>query len=126
MPASAFVTLEPHDRWALDVLVGHLRQRRTPIGLVDYIVQNWRDNVWKAESSRRMGRTAGTIVLIGLTTYRSYVVGWEVEQTRRQGHHLLGIQIHADQTHLVPGGLSPENVLPWDVERIHATLVSWT
>jgi hypothetical protein len=121
----AFVSFQTQDRWAFEALVQGARERQTPIDFVGFGHQNRLDTSWRAETTGRLLPTRGTIVLIGLTTYQSNDVLWAIEETLRLGHHLFGVQIHGDQTHVVPAGLPPQNVVRWDHDRIHDWLVAW-
>jgi len=97
----AFVSFEMEDRWARDFQ--QAKDKRNDIEFVDYSVQNPFDTSWKTQCKERIGRTKGTIVLIGATTYSSDAVAWETAETGRQGHYIMfGIQVSRDNTYTVP------------------------
>jgi hypothetical protein len=125
MSARAFVSFQAQDRWAFEALVHGARERQTPVDFVDFPHQNRLDTAWRAETTGRLLPTNGTIVLIGLTAYQSSDVLWAIEETLRLGHYLFGVQIHHDQTHVVPAGLAPQSVIRWDHDTIHDWLVRW-
>lgn len=114
------------DRWARDFLAQQAKDKRNDIDFVDYSVQNPFDTSWKTQCKERIGRTKGTIVLVGKTTAKSEAVLWEIAETRRQDHYLFGIQINSDQTHPVPAGLPSANVIRWNFEQIVKWLATWT
>lgn len=125
MGPRAFISFEMEDRWARDFLVRQARDTRTDIDFVDYSVKSPWDNSWKTQCRERIARTKGTIVLIGPTTYSSDAVTWEISETLRQNHHMFGIQIHSDRTHIVPNGLARSTVIRWDFEQITRRLATW-
>lgn len=126
MPPRAFISFEMEDRWARDFLVQQAKDKRNDIEFVDYSVQNPWDSSWKTQCKARIGRTSGTIVLIGETTHTSDAVIWEIAETARQGHYIFGIQIDSNKTHPVPPGLSGGNVIRWDFQQITSWLATWT
>jgi hypothetical protein len=69
MAPRAFISFEMEDRWARDFLVQHGKDKRNDIEFVDYSVQDAFDSAWKTQCRERIGRTKGTIVLVGPTTY---------------------------------------------------------
>jgi len=111
------------DRWARDFLIEHARNKNNKIEFVDYSVHDPFDTKWKTNCKQRIAQTAGTIVLVGKTTYRSEAVLWEIAETARQGHYIFGIQINADQTHPNPPGLS--KVIRWNFDAIVQALERW-
>ncbi|WP_442960640.1 TIR domain-containing protein [Pseudarthrobacter sp. MM222] len=113
------------DRWSRDFLVQQAKDSRNQIEFVDYSVQNPFDTSWKTQCKERIARTRGTVVLIGPTTAYSDAVLWEIEETKRQGHYMFGIQIHSDRTHPVPPGLPSANVIRWDSQQITDWLATW-
>ena len=126
MAPRAFISFEMEDRWARDFLVQQAKDKRNDIEFVDYSVQNPWDSSWKTQCRERIGRTRGTIVLIGSTTYTSDAVKWEIEETSRQDHFIFGIQINSGQTHPIPAALPSRNVIRWDFEQIIEWLATWT
>lgn len=126
MAPRAFISFEMEDRWARDFLVQQARDKRNDIEFVDYSVQNPWDSSWKMQCRERIGRTKGTIVLIGETTHNSEAVLWEIAETTRQGHYIFGIQINSGKTYAVPSGLPASNVIRWDFDQITQWLATWT
>lgn len=121
----AFISFEMEDRWARDFLAQQAKDRRNDIEFYDYSVKNPWDSSWKTECKRRLALTKGTIVLIGATTYKSSAVLWEIAETLRQGHAMFGIQIYRDRTHVIPEGLSSQNVIRWNIDQIVRWLNTW-
>ena len=121
----AFISFEMEDRWARDFLVQQAKDKRNDIEFYDYSVKDPFDSKWKAECTKRIAMTKGTIVLIGPTTHLSEAVVWEIAETVRQAHYIFGIQINRDKTHVIPSGLPSNNVIRWDFEQIVAWLKTW-
>lgn len=126
MAPRAFISFEMEDRWARDFLVRQAKDERNDIQFVDYSVQNPWDTSWKTQCRERIGRTKGTIVLIGETTHKSEAVLWEISETSRQDHYIFGIQISSGKTYPVPRGLPTQNVIRWDFGQIIQWLETWT
>lgn len=126
MAPRAFLSFEMEDRWARDFLSEHAKDKRNDIQFIDYSVQDPFDSSWKTQCRERIGRTKGTIVLIGQTTASSAPVLWEITETRRQGHHMFGIQINRDHIYRVPEGVAASDVIRWDFDRIVERLANWT
>src|SRR4051812_39950305 len=126
MAPRAFISFEMEDRWARDFLVRQAHDERNDIEFVDYSVSDAFDTAWKTNCRARIARTKGTIVLVGPTTYLSEAVVWEIAETRRQEHHMFGIQINAEVTHSLPLGLPSSNVIRWRFDQIIKWLATWT
>lgn len=125
MAPRAFISFQMEDKWARDFLVQHAKDHRNDLEFVDYSVQDPFDTSWKANCSKRIARTKGTIVLIGSRTFQSSAVLWEIQETIRQSHYVFGIQINRESTHRVPDGLSSKNVIRWDFAQIMEWLGTW-
>lgn len=122
----AFISFEMEDEWARDFLVRHAKDKNNSIQFVDYSVHDPFDTKWKTNCKERIARTAGTIVLIGATTYKSEAVLWEIAETIRQRHPIFGIQINRDSTYRIPVGLSATHVIRWNFEAIVRQLELWS
>lgn len=125
MAPRAFVSFEMEDRWARDFLRQHARTERIAFEFIDYSVVEPFESRWKANAKLRIGRSRGTIVLIGGTTCRSEAVLWEIAETKRQGHPLFGIQINRDRTHAIPAGVPANRVVRWNFVAIARELARW-
>ena len=121
----AFISFEMEDKWARDFLAQQAKDKRNDIEFYDYSVKDPFDSKWKTECTKRIALTAGTIVLVGPTTWKSDAVLWEIGETARQGHAMFGIQINKDSTHPIPSGLPAANVIRWNFEHIIKWLNTW-
>jgi hypothetical protein len=120
----AFVSFEMEDRWARDFLRQHAAAK-TAFEFVDYSIKEPFESQWKTNARRRMALTRGTIVLIGPSTARSPAVLWEIAETKRQSHHIFGIQIKKDRTYPIPRGIPSNRVIRWDFSAIARELNRW-
>ncbi|MGB3685333.1 MAG: TIR domain-containing protein [Ornithinimicrobium sp.] len=125
MAPRAFISFEMEDKWARNFLAQHAKAKNNTIEFVDYSVKNPWDTSWKTYCKERIGKTRGTIVLIGKTTHKSEAVKWEIAETLRQGHVIFGIQINKDSTHTVPTGLQGRSIVRWDFSAIVKALGTW-
>jgi hypothetical protein len=121
----AFISFEMEDVRSRNFLVAQSRDSGNDIDFVDYSVQDPWDTSWKTQCAARIGRTKGTIVLIGKTTYASAAVLWEIEESIRQGHYIFGIQTNPDASHPIPKGLPAANVIRWKFDQIATWLNTW-
>lgn len=125
MKPRAFISFQVEDKWAREFLVEHANQRDNDIEFYDYSLHEPFDSKWKTNCSARIAETKGTIVLIGKGTHNSDAVLWEIEETKRQGHYLFGIQIYSKETYIIPSGLPSKNVIRWDFDDIVGALKLW-
>ncbi|MGH8523865.1 MAG: TIR domain-containing protein, partial [Gammaproteobacteria bacterium] len=125
MTTRAFISFEMEDEWALTLLYEHASAAPDEVQFVDYPVRDPWDSAWKSECLVRIGRTRGTIVLIGPTTHESEAVLWEIQETLRQDHQVLGIQIGEDVVYKIPDGVLEADVVGWDSEAIAQRLNAW-
>ncbi len=126
MAPRAFISFEMEDLWARNFLVQHAKDKKNDIEFIDYSVQDPFDNSWKTQCKERIGRSKGTIVLIGETTHKSEAVKWEIDETIRQSHSMFGIQINKEATHTIPTRIPSAHVIRWDFDQIVKWLATWT
>jgi hypothetical protein len=121
----AFISFEMEDDYARRFLVQQAKDSKNDISFLDYSVQDPWDTSWKTNCRVRIALTKGTIVLIGPTTYKSEAVLWEIAETKRQNHHIFGIQINPDKTHAIPAGIPASSVIRWNFADIVSWLQAW-
>lgn len=125
MTARAFISFQMVDLWARDSLVDRVKEVGADIDFVDYPTQDSFDPAWKARCTSRLASTSGTLVLVGPTTHESDAVIWEIRETLRQGHHLLGVRISPHENHAIPNGIPDRDVIPWDLDTIADRIAGW-
>ena len=123
--ARAFISFQMVDLWARDSLVDHTKEAGADIDYVDYPTQDAFDPAWKARCTSRLASTSGTVVLIGHSTHESDAVIWEIDETLRQGHPLLGVRIYPKEDHAVPVGIRSRDVIPWNLDTIADRIAGW-
>lgn len=91
MAKRAFISFQMEDASKRTHLVNMAKDERNDLDFVDYSVKEPWNNSWKTECAKRIAMTSGTIVIVGDTTHQSEAVRWEIEESIRQGHPLIGI-----------------------------------
>jgi len=68
---------------------------------------------------RRIENSSATVVPIGKDTYKSKAVNWEIEQSRKAGNKIVGVQIHQGQHHRLPPAMrKSEELKKWKINNI--------
>ena len=76
-------------------------------------------NKWKTQMKKRIDKASATVVMIGRDTYKSKAVKWEIEQSRKAGNKIVGVQIHPGKHHRTPSALRKnEELKRWKVANI--------
>jgi hypothetical protein len=86
----------------------------------DYQKRGYFDPEWRQRCSEIIKECAGTVVLIGRTTYQSKPVSWEIAETKRQQLPVIGIILHGTGQPHIPDGLGYEDLI--QVEDIDAVV----
>ena len=113
------------DRWARDFLRQQAHDKRFDFEFIDYSIKEPFERKWKTNAKARIAQSRGTIVLIGPTTYRSEAVAWEIAETKRQAHPLIGIQTKNQSTYRAPAGVPNHSILRWNFDAIKRELALW-
>jgi hypothetical protein len=93
---------------------------------LDYPKAGSFDPNWKDRCTEIIGSCTGTIVLVGSTTFQSEPVAWEIEETRRQGLPLLGVQLPNQHRIVAPAGLTDSTILPLsESNKIASRIRAW-
>lgn len=90
----------------------------------DYSIKEPFDEKWKTNCKERISQTSATIVMIGPETANRDAVNWEIEESYRQGHKVIGVRIYKDRRDPVPKLLREHGapVIDWDTEEISQRL----
>lgn len=126
MRPKAFISFQMEDKWARDHLAEQTRKEINQLEFVDYPVSDPVDSFWKIKCRDLIASSRFTIVLVGPTTFRSDAVAWEIAETKKQDHPLVGVRIHPDQEYPLPLGLDGRDVLPFDFNLISHVVKEWT
>jgi|SRR5215471_13508689 len=93
---------------------------------LDYPKVNYFDPKWQQRCSELIRKCAGTVVLIGTTTYQSQPVVWEITETKRQGLPTIGVILHDTGLLHPPDGLGQEDLIPvTDIDAVVSQIRSW-
>lgn len=125
MFARVFVSCVTKDNWARDDLIEELRTTCPEIELVHLPVGQAYDSSWKTTCRTIIDRTIGTIVLIGRSSHLSEAVLWEIEESKRQNKHILGVSLNADHTVHIPAGINQNAILARNLDQIATRLKTW-
>lgn len=88
---------------------------RFPFEFRDYSVKEPFESRWKSEVRNLISMSSAVIVAIGLNTYRSPAVNWEIEEAHRQEKMVMGVWPHRDFDLYAPSAMFPTDpIVPWD------------
>ena len=74
---------------------------------------------WKTRMKPKIRNSAATVVMIGKDTYKSKAVNWGIEQNRKAGNKIIGVQIHQGKHHRLPPAMrKSEELKKWNVNNI--------
>ncbi len=87
----------------------------------DYSVKEPFDEAWKRNCADRIGQTSVTICMISPDTASREAVNWELEESYRQGHQVVGVRIYRDRSDPVPEPILQHNsrVIYWDRDELN-------
>lgn len=125
MKPSVFVSYQMEDARVRHLLVNLFRRRSRSFELIDFPAADPFDQFWKDKCREWIQQTSGTIVLVGSTTHKSEPVRWEIQETRRQGHPVLGVLVDDALDPQLPAGLDTDAVIGFDVDQLLDRLEEW-
>jgi MTH538 TIR-like domain (DUF1863) len=121
-----FLSYQMEDAARRDDFVRDVVCRAPMVRFLDYPVTGAFDGNWKEQCTELIRSCAGTIVLIGYTTFQSKPVAWEIAETSRRALPLIGVRLFtADKTE-TPVGLEAAGLMPRsDLNSIVHRLQTW-
>lgn len=123
MPRRVFISFQHKDRHAKELLKAQARNKKMPIKFSDQSPEGAFSSRWKTRMKNRIRNSSATVVMIGRDTYRSKAVNWEIEQSRRAGNKIIGVQIHKEQHHRLPPSMKKrEELKKWQVDNLSRRL----
>lgn len=122
---SVFISFAMADRWARDLLVRELRRPGVGLEFVDLSIREELGSSWRESCRERIGRSDGTVVLLGESTHSSGPVRWEIEETLHQGKRMFAVNVPPGGGYGIPDLLAPEEILPWGSLEISRRICSW-
>jgi hypothetical protein len=100
--------------------------REPKVRFLDYPVTGAFDANWKERCTELIRNCAGTIILVGRTTFQSEPVAWEIAETCRRARPLIGVRLFAEDKTEIPAGLDSAGlVLRSDLNSIVHRLRTW-
>lgn len=119
MARRVFISYQNKDRHAKELLKAQSQNKRMNIEFNDQSPSKPFSSKWKTQMKRRIQNSSATVVPIGKETYKSKAVNWEIEQSRKAGNKIIGVQIHQGQHHRLPPTMrKSEELKRWKIDNI--------
>jgi hypothetical protein len=120
MARRVFISYQKKDKRAKNLLrMQGGKNSKIDLNLNDQSPSKPFSNKWKTQMKKRIEKASATVVMIGKDTHKSKAVQWEIEQSRKVGNKIVGVQIHKGKHHRTPSALRKrEELKRWKVENI--------
>jgi hypothetical protein len=119
MARRVFISYHHKDRHARDLLKAQAQNKRIDLNFNDRSPGRPFSDRWKTRMKNRINNSSATVVMIGKDTYRSKAVNWEIEQSRKAGNKIIGVQINPGQHHRLPPAMrKSEELKRWKIETL--------
>lgn len=119
MPRRVFISFQNKDKSAKNLLKMQAGNKKINLELNDQSPNKPFSNRWKTQMKNRIKKSSATVVMIGKDTHKSKAVQWEIEQSRKAGNKILGVQIHPRKHHRTPSALRKrEELKRWKIDNI--------
>jgi len=114
-----FISFKYKDRHAKELLKAQAKHKNMPLYITPTSPDKPFSNKWKTKMKKRIAQSSALIVMIGKDTYKSKAVNWEIEQARKMGKKIIGVQIHKGKHHRLPPTLKKsEELKRWKIKNI--------
>lgn len=114
-----FISFQKKDKHAKNLLKAQAQNKHIPLHFNQQSPDKPFSSKWKTHMKKRIANSSTTVVMIGKDTYKSKAVNWEIEQSRKVGNKIVGVQIHKGQHHRLPLTMRKnEELKRWKVENI--------
>jgi hypothetical protein len=118
-----FISYQHNDRHAKELLKAQAANKNMDLNFNDRSPSKPFSSKWKTQMKKRIQQASATLVPIGKDTYRSEAVKWEIEQSRKAGNKIIGVQIHKGKHHRLPPTMKKnEELKRWRLEYIKRRL----
>jgi len=121
---NVFIAFHVADEAQVNLLRAQARNEDFGMNFRDYSVKEPFDEAWKTNCRDRIAQTSLTVCMIGPETASREAVIWELEESYRQGHQVIGVRIYRDRNDPVPEPIlrhgSP--VIYWDRDELNRYL----
>lgn len=123
MPRRVFISFQKKDRHAKELLKAQAKNKRMNIEFNDKSPPKAFNNRWKTRMKSKICKSSATVVMIGKDTHKSKAVNWEIEQSRKCGNKIIGVQIHKEKHHRLPSAMRKrEELKKWKTDNISRRL----
>jgi len=121
---NVFISFHTGDEPQVNLLRAQAKDSDFGMEFHDFSVKEPFDEAWKANCRERIGRTSLTICMIGPETATRDAVNWELDESFRQGHKVIGVRIYRDRNDPVPAPLVEHRapIMTWNRDEINAHL----
>ena len=119
MARRVFISFQKKDRHAKELLKAQAENKKIDLEFNDRSPVQAFNSRWKTRIKPRINQASATVVMIGKGTYKSEAVNWEIEQSRKVGNKIVGVQINPGQHHRLPPAMrKSEELKRWKIENI--------
>jgi len=123
MARRVFISFQKKDRHAKELLKVQSKNRNMDLEFNDTSPPKAFNSKWKTRMKSKINQASATVVMIGKDTYRSKAVNWEIEQSRKIGNKIIGVQINPGQHHRLPPAMRKmEELKQWRLENLKRRL----
>jgi hypothetical protein len=102
---NVFISFHVADEAQVNLLRAQAKDADFGMEFRDYSVKEPFDEAWKSNCRQQLSLTSMTICMIGPDTATREAVDWELEESFRQGHKVIGVRIYRDRNDPVPAPL---------------------
>lgn len=119
MPKNVFLSFSMEDKSLVDLFRGQAKNKNNDLEFNDHSVKESFENAWKTNVSLKIQRCSTVICLIGLRTWESDAVAWEIEESIRQKKKIFGVKLNST-TFLYPKSITSNNIkiVEWNFDQI--------
>lgn len=123
-PRNVFISFHSKDEEAVKELRAQAKAHDGELNFRDYSIKEPFDEKWKTNCRERINQTSATIVMIGENTADRAAVTWEIEESYRQGHKVIGVRMRPGKNDQVPETLQEHNarIIDWNPSEISTEL----
>ena len=121
---NVFISFHSKDEEAVNELRAQAKARDGELNFRDYSIKEPFDEKWKTNCRERINQTSVTIVMIGENTADRAAVNWEIEESYRQGHKVIGVKMRPGMNDPIPEPLKEHNarIINWNPSEISREL----
>ncbi len=115
-----FISFHMEDEAQVNLLRHQAKSDKFNLQFVDYSVKKPFTNRWKQRCEERIKQSSITVVMIGADTYKRPAVLWEINKSYELGKKVVGVRIHKDKKHPIPGPLlrNKAKIVDWKMEKM--------